>query len=171
MAQRRHEIYERVAEGAESAPATTWLEAATAILDQQAAPHRDALNGGSIDRSEARKHLKAIAKIKRVLESEGGLPKRKVQYEHSDDPLVRRMRRADLLCPKGWANGIGKKLAEIADASEQKYIDDEGIASTLNDQDMVDAQEIRAFLGEVNFVASRGEAARQIYARKQVSNG
>ena len=54
---RAFEHRERILDVAEAAPATTWLEAAEALLDQQSAQARSDLSGGFADRSEARRQL------------------------------------------------------------------------------------------------------------------
>src|SRR4029077_11526881 len=106
---RAFEHRERILDVAEAAPATTWLEAAEALLDQQSAQARSALAGSFADRSEARRQLSAINTIKQALRAEKTIPAKKFPFEKSDDPLVRRMRRADLLCFKGWRDTISKK--------------------------------------------------------------
>ena len=169
MASRPFEIHRRAIEAAEAVPATTWLEAAEAILDQQEGPHRQALGGGSLDRSEARKHIKAIQKIRAVLRAEPGLSKKRGAMERTDDTNVRAMRRRDLLCPKGWREGIRKKLQDAADASEQLYLDADGLASSFDDQHCVDAQALRLFITELDWVETRGQNAAQAYARKAVN--
>lgn len=170
MFRKPHESRDRILDAAENTPASTWLEAVEALLEHQAAEYREKLYGESIDRQEARKHIVAINKIRDALRNEPGM-ERKISALPSNDPLVRRMRRADLLCPKGWRDGIRKKLVAVADGFERKYI--EGPGSLLDDQDIVDAQEFRKFIAELDFVSNRGDSARQEYARKamKVANG
>jgi hypothetical protein len=80
------------------------------------------------------------------------------------------MRRADLLTPKGWQRGIRANILAVAEKAEEKYLAGESI---LDDQDIVDAIEFRAFITELDFVAVRGEQARREYARgsMKVVNG
>lgn len=153
---------ERILDAAEVAPATTWLEAAEKLLDQQAARASELLDGGFADRTEARKHLLAIKKIRTVLRDSKTIPKGKVPYLESSDPNVRRMRRADLLCPKGWREGIRAQLVGTANASEQRFLDN------ADDQECIDAVELRAFVSELDFTSTRGENARREYARARV---
>lgn len=153
----------RVLEGAEAHAATTWLEAAERLLDYQGARWKTRFDEGFADRAEARRHLLAIEKIRGLLRSDKKLAKTKVPYEETTDPLVRRMRRADLLCPRGWREGIRELLVNTADASEREYLKLDGPGL---DQDIVDAVEIRAFVTELDFVANRGETARREYSRR-----
>jgi hypothetical protein len=150
----------RILDAAEVMPATTWLEAAEKLLDQQAARARELLEGTFTDRSEGRKHLIAIEKLRKVLRSNKALSKGKVAYLASDDPLIRKMRRADLLCPKGWREGIRQELVQTADSSEKSFLE------TADDQEIIDAIEIRAFVSELDFVYTRGDGARHEYARR-----
>jgi hypothetical protein len=159
---RAFEHRERILDVAEAAPATTWLEAAEALLDQQSAQARSDLGGSFADRSEARRQLRAINTIKQALRAEKCIPTKKVPYEKSDDPLVRRMRRSDLLCFKGWRETIRKKLVELADISERSFLD----AKVANDDDIVLSLAIKAFVAELDWVATRGENARSTYTRR-----
>ena len=160
---RPSEHREHVVAASEGLPATTWLEAAERILDQQAARWRNDLNGGSVDRSEARRHLVAIGHLRTVLQSDKKLSKQKTVYEPSTNEFVRRMRRADLLCPRGWREGIRQLLVDTANSSEKEFLDNG------SDQHCVDAIEIRAFVAELDFVYARGESARAQYARLKVA--
>ena len=159
---RAFEHRERILDVAEAAPATTWLEAAEALLDQQSAQARSDLSGGFADRSEARRQLRAIRTIKDALKAEKAIPAKKHPYEKSDDPLVRRMRRYDLLCFKGWRETIRKKLVELAEIAERSFLD----AKVANDDDIVLSLALRAFVAELDWVATRGESARATFTRR-----
>lgn len=159
---RAFEHRERVLDAAEAQPATTWLEAAEALLDHQSAQPRVDLGGSFVERGEARRQLRAIDKIRQALRLEKGLPAKKIPYERSEDPIVRRMRRADLLCPKGWREGIRKKLIELAEVSEQKFID----APVADDDLIVLSLAVRAFVAELDWVATRGDSARANFQRR-----
>jgi hypothetical protein len=159
---RAFEHRERILDVAEAAPATTWLEAAEALLDQQSAQARSDLAGSFADRSEARRQLRAINTIKQGLRAEKTIPTKKHPFEKSDDPLVRRMRRADLLCFKGWRDTIRKQLVELADIAERSFLD----AKVANDDDIVLSLALKAFVAELDWVATRGENARSTYTRR-----
>jgi len=159
-----HEQRSRILEAAEDVAASSWLEAAEALLAQQESQPRTDLLGSYLDRGEARRHIRAIAKIRAALQAEPNL-KRKVPYLRSDDPLVRRMRRAELLCPKGWREGIRKKLVELADAAERKYLESDGVP---NDDDIVLSLEVRAFVSELDWIATRGESAHREFSRRSL---
>jgi hypothetical protein len=161
---RAFEHRERILDVAEAAPATTWLEAAEALLDQQSAQARSDLSGTFTDRSEARRQLRAIRTIKDALKAEKSIPAKKFPHEKSDDPLIRRMRRADLLCFKGWREGIRQKLLELADIAERSFLD----AKVANDDDIVLSLALRAFVGELDWVATRGATARATFTRKSM---
>ena len=159
-----HEERSRILDAAEDVAASSWLEAAEALLTQQEAGPRQDLFGSYLDRGEARRHIRAIAKIRAALQAEPNL-KKKVPYTRGDDPLVRRMRRADLLCPKGWRDGIRKKLLELADVAERKYLESEIAPS---DDDIVLSLEVRAFVSELDWIATRGESAHREYSRRSL---
>jgi hypothetical protein len=159
---RAFEHREQLLDAAEATPATTWLEAAEALLDRQASQARADLGGSFTDRSEARRQLRAINTIKQALRAEKSVPTRKVPFEKSDDPLVRRMRRSDLLCFKGWRDGVRKKLVELADISERSFLE----AKVANDDDIVLSLALRAFVAELDWVATRGDNARATFQRR-----
>ena len=151
---------DRILEAAEEAPAGTWLEAAERLIEQQEALQRQELGGGVLGRGEARRHLLALQSLRALLRSDKSLIKRRLAHEPSSDPLVRRMRRADLLCPKGWRETIRKLLIDTADASEREYL------TGGKDQDVVDSLVMRDFVAQLDHVATRGEKARLEYARQ-----
>jgi hypothetical protein len=159
---RAFEHRERILDVAEGTPASTWVEAAESLLDQQSAQARSDLAGSYTDRSEARRQLRAINMIKQALRAEKGLPMRKIPYEASSDPLVRRVRRSDLLCFKGWRDGIRKKLLDLAEISEKSFLD----AKVANDDDIVLSLALRAFVTELDWVETRGANARSTLTRR-----
>ena len=159
---RAFEHRERILDVAEGTPASTWIEAAESLLDQQSAQARSDLAGSYTDRSEARRQLRAINMIKQALRAEKGLPARKIPHEPSGDPLVRRVRRSDLLCFKGWRDGIRKKLLDLAEISEKSFLD----AKVANDDDIVLSLAIRAFVTELDWVETRGSTARATLTRR-----
>lgn len=151
----------------EAQPAKTWLEAAEQHLERQASAWREKLYGSSLDRGEAKKHLASIGRIRLILEADpqvGKDSKKKLPLQGSDDINVRRVRRAELLTPKGWREGIRARLVAAAEASEARYIAD--TSPIASDSDMVDAIELRSFVAQLDFVASRGEESRAILARQ-----
>jgi len=151
----------------EAQPAKTWLEAAEQHLERQAAAWREKLYGSSLDRSEAKKHIAALGRIRLLLEGDaqvGKDNKKKLPIQGSDDINVRRVRRAELLTPKGWREGIRERLIRAADESEKRFIQDQ--SPLASDADMVDAIELKSFVAQLDFVAARGEESRAILARQ-----
>ena len=159
---RAFEHRERILDVAEERRQAPGSKPPRASLDQQSAQARSDLAGSYTDRSEARRQLRAINTIKQALPRREGPPAKKVPHEPSGDPLVRRVRRSDLLCFKGWRDGIRKKLLELAEISEKSFLD----AKVANDDDIVLSLALRAFVTELDWVETRGSTARATLTRR-----